>query len=269
MLRYARPHSASAVLARGGIARGRGRILSDPGRPLTQGFVIRLRRHPRPGRPARHTPSASPAGRPRSAGLSVRMRAMRGKRSATPDLCRVESCAASKATSSTSAFSTSRTGPKRPMVWLRIHLSSQRELLIGEAEIGLADRHQLLAPSPSAPQAEGVVGIEAAALAVAALGVHQHRVDRQRVALPLPPQPLRPPGDIGAVGALQHQPLDRGGARAVRAPRTVRRRTAKAISGDRSIRAGAMRARPTPPAGRGARRRAAGADPRVASNSRS
>jgi hypothetical protein len=34
-------------------------------------------------------------------------------------------CAASKATSSTSAFSTSRTGPKRAVVWLRIQRSSQ------------------------------------------------------------------------------------------------------------------------------------------------
>lgn len=63
--------------------------------------------------------SASPAG------LSVRIRAMRGKRSATPDLWREESCAASKITSSTSVFSTSRTGPNRPTVWLRIQRSSQ------------------------------------------------------------------------------------------------------------------------------------------------
>jgi hypothetical protein len=48
---------------------------------------------------------------------------MRGKRKATPDLCRVDSCAASKTISSTSAFSTSRTGPNRAVVWLRTHLS--------------------------------------------------------------------------------------------------------------------------------------------------
>src|SRR5271166_1162925 len=54
-----------------------------------------------------------------AAGLSVRMRAMRGKRSATPDLCRDDNCAASKATSRTRAFSTSRTGPKRAVVWFR------------------------------------------------------------------------------------------------------------------------------------------------------
>ena len=35
------------------------------------------------------------------------------------------------------------------------------QLLVGEAEIGLADRHQLVAVSPSRPDAEGVVGIVA------------------------------------------------------------------------------------------------------------
>jgi hypothetical protein len=41
-----------------------------------------------------------------SAGLSQRMRWMRGKRMATPDLCRVERCTESKATSNTSLGST-------------------------------------------------------------------------------------------------------------------------------------------------------------------
>ena len=44
-------------------------------------------------------------------GLSQRMRWMRGKRMATPDLWRVEGCTLSKATSSTSPGFTSRTGP--------------------------------------------------------------------------------------------------------------------------------------------------------------
>ena len=57
-------------------------------------------------------------------GLSQRMRLMRGKRSATPDLWRVDSCAESKATSNTSSFFTSRTGPKAATVLLRTHLSS-------------------------------------------------------------------------------------------------------------------------------------------------
>ena len=46
-----------------------------------------------------------------AAGLSQRMRWMRGKRIATPDLCRVERWTESKATSNTSACVTSRTGP--------------------------------------------------------------------------------------------------------------------------------------------------------------
>ena len=40
------------------------------------------------------------------------------------------------------------------------------------------------------PYAEGVIGIIRRAFAVAALGVHQHRVDDERVALPLPPRAL-------------------------------------------------------------------------------
>ena len=46
-----------------------------------------------------------------SAGLSQRMRWMRGKRMATPDLWRLERCTESKATSNTSFGSTCRTGP--------------------------------------------------------------------------------------------------------------------------------------------------------------
>ena len=68
---------------------------------------------------------------------------MRGKRMATPDLCRVERCTLSKATSKHQ---------------LRLDLAHRAEtldgvvahqfvelpqLLVGEAEIGLADRHEL------------------------------------------------------------------------------------------------------------------------------
>jgi hypothetical protein len=42
---------------------------------------------------------------------------------------------------------------------------------------------------------------------VAALGVHQDRVDQERIALPLEPGPLRPAGLIGRIPAFQHQPL--------------------------------------------------------------
>ena len=74
---------------------------------------------------------------------------MRGKRMATPDLWRVERCRPSNATSST-----------RPLLGLVRHLAHRAEavdgvaaheavdldqLLVGEAEIGLADRHQLVA----------------------------------------------------------------------------------------------------------------------------
>src|SRR3546814_8100946 len=48
-----------------------------------------------------------------AAGLSVRMRLMRGNRIASPDLCRFDAWTESNATSSTSVFSTSRPGPKR------------------------------------------------------------------------------------------------------------------------------------------------------------
>src|SRR5690606_32716579 len=58
------------------------------------------------------------------AGLSQRIRLMRGKRRATPDLCRVDCCAESKATSNTSSFFTSRTGPKLATVLLRTQRSS-------------------------------------------------------------------------------------------------------------------------------------------------
>jgi hypothetical protein len=62
------------------------------------------------------------------AGLSQRMRLMRGKRMATPDLCRGERFSPSKAISSTRPKSrsarTDRTGPNRSMVWSRTNLSS-------------------------------------------------------------------------------------------------------------------------------------------------
>ena len=97
---------------------------------------------------------------------------------ATPDLCRVERCTESNATSNTSLGSTWRTGPKRSTVWLRTKRSSSLQLLVGEAEIGLADRHQLgLAAFAVPPGAERVVRIIGRALAAAALRIHQHGVD--------------------------------------------------------------------------------------------
>ncbi len=59
-----------------------------------------------------------------AAGLSVRIRLIRGKRIARPDLWRVLLWIESNATSSTRLFSTSRTGPKRSTVWPRTQRSS-------------------------------------------------------------------------------------------------------------------------------------------------
>jgi len=85
------------------------------------------------------------------------------------------------------------------------------ELLVGEAEIGFADRDEF---PPCfrrvAPQAEGIVGIAAAALAVAALGIHQDGVDGEGVAFPFPPFPLGTAREVGGGAVLEHQALDAG-----------------------------------------------------------
>ncbi len=80
------------------------------------------------------------------------------------------------------------------------------QLLVGEAEIGLAHRHQLIA----VPEREGEVGVIARPLAVAALRVKQHGIHQHRVALPLVPVALDPAGKVGAVTALDHDALDHG-----------------------------------------------------------
>ena len=50
---------------------------------------------------------------------------------------------------------------------------------------------------------------------MAALRVHQHSVDGERVALPFPPVAFWAAGEVGAIRALDHQPLNAGGARAI------------------------------------------------------
>ena len=60
------------------------------------------------------------------AGLSFRHRSMRGKRTATPERCRVDGAMASKPSSNTWIGSTCRTGPKRSTVWRRIQRSISR-----------------------------------------------------------------------------------------------------------------------------------------------
>jgi hypothetical protein len=82
------------------------------------------------------------------------------------------------------------------------------ELLVREAVIGLADRHELVAVGPLAPDPEGVVGVEGRALSVAALAIHHHGVDEVRITFPFVPVALRAPGQIGAVGPLHHAALD-------------------------------------------------------------
>jgi hypothetical protein len=86
------------------------------------------------------------------------------------------------------------------------------QLGVSEAEIGLADRGQR---PVRRPDAEGEVGVEAGALAVSTLGIHQHGVDDVRVPLPLEPGPFRPASEIGGVTALEHQPLGGGPDRRV------------------------------------------------------
>src|SRR5690606_15859081 len=60
----------------------------------------------------------------------------------------------------------------------------QPQLLVGETEIGLADRHELSTFLALVPDAEGEIRIEARALAVSALGIHEHRIHRVGIALP-------------------------------------------------------------------------------------
>ena len=49
---------------------------------------------------------------------------------------------------------------------------------------------------------------------MAALGVHQHRVDNERIAFPFPPQALRPPRHVSGIAPLQHDAFDGFGVRA-------------------------------------------------------
>ncbi len=140
---------------------------------------------------------------------------MRGKRMATPDLWRVERCRPSNATSNTRPNSrsarTERTGSEALDRVVAHELVDLLQLLVGEAEIGLAHRGQrTLSEIVLAPDPEGVVGIEAGPLAVAALGVHQHRVDQAGIALPLEPRTLGSAGFVDAVPALQHQAFGDG-----------------------------------------------------------
>ena len=82
------------------------------------------------------------------------------------------------------------------------------EFGIGEAEIGFSDGHQHVALRAFGPHTEGEIGIVARAFAVAALGIHHHGIDIERIALPLEPRPLHAAGLVGAVEPLDHHALD-------------------------------------------------------------
>src|SRR5690606_42019456 len=84
-----------------------------------------------------------------------------------------------------------------------------QDLRVVQAAVGLGHRHQRIA----IPQAEGVVGVQRAAAAVAGLRVDQHRIDGERVDLPLPPVAAPASGLVRGVAALYHHALDSAFAR--------------------------------------------------------
>ena len=83
-----------------------------------------------------------------------------------------------------------------------------QQFLVGEAEIGLADGHKLVAVVALLPDAECVVGIVGRALAVPALRIHQNGIHRERIALPFPPRPARAAGHVGRIAPLEHDAFD-------------------------------------------------------------
>src|SRR5581483_3868468 len=103
------------------------------------------------------------------------------------------------------------------------------QLLVGEAEIGLADRHQLIAGFARGPDAKGVIRIIGRTFAVAALRIHQHGIDDVRIALPFPPLTLRAPRQIGRIAALEHYAFDGFGIRAGAAACGIGARFAQAL----------------------------------------
>src|SRR6185503_801634 len=81
------------------------------------------------------------------------------------------------------------------------------QLLVGEAEVRLADGKELFCLGPAA---ESVVAVIAGPLPGPPLGVHQHAVGGQRIALPFVPQACAAPGNVGTVTPLEHDPFDAG-----------------------------------------------------------
>src|SRR5262249_8649984 len=86
-----------------------------------------------------------------------------------------------------------------------------QELLVSEAEIGFAHGYQRIAILARGPDPERIVGVIRRALPGTALGVHQHGIDDERVALPFPPRTLWPAGKIGRIATFKHDAFDRVG----------------------------------------------------------
>ncbi|MNI45755.1 hypothetical protein D3C73_1001950 [compost metagenome] len=76
-----------------------------------------------------------------------------------------------------------------------------QDFLIVQPGIRLGDGHQRI----PLPQAEGVVGVQGATAAMAGLRIEQHRVDGERVDLPLPPIAAPPSALVAGRGALEHE----------------------------------------------------------------
>ena len=122
------------------------------------------------------------AGRPRAGGLSQRNRLMRGKSHRDAGFVPGRTLQAFERHFEHQAEIVVRAPPRAPARsgrrCCRARSVDLCKLLIGEAEIGLADRHEFVAVVARVPDPEGVVRIERRALAVAALRIHQHGVDR-------------------------------------------------------------------------------------------
>lgn len=146
---------------------------------------------------------------------------MRGKRSATPDLCRAEAAMASNASSNTWAASTER---------------------------------------PVRPYAESVVRVEVRAAAVTGMRIEHHRVDRPGIDLPLPPRAALASRSVARFPRLEHEALDaaapgfapqarqRFPVRRRRAPRGARAARATTMRADRRLRFRGNRRRESAPA---------------------
>src|SRR4051794_33785668 len=92
-------------------------------------------------------------------------------------------------------------GAHRAVALARVTADPLVELLdlgVRESGIRLGHRYQ----RSLIPDAEGVVGEQAGAAAIAGLRVDQHRVDGQRIDLPFPPRPFAPADAVLRVAAL-------------------------------------------------------------------